>query len=959
MKSGEADPAPFVVGLGASAGGLEALEAFLRAVPPASGLAFVVVQHLSPDHKSHLAELLSRYTSMPVVAAEDGAKVEPNTVHLIPPRKLLTIDEGLVLHLVERGGGLTLPVDVLFRSMAEHIGLKAVGVILSGTGSDGMRGVRALKEAGGLVLAQDPSTARFDGMPRAAISTGVVDYVLPVPEMPARLCQYASRVVRIPPVAVSEDRAEEAFAQITSLLRRQTGVDFARYKASTVSRRIHRRMAICDVETIDDYRALAESSPREVSALFRELLIGVTRFFRDPDAFEVLRREVIPALLENSRPGEAIRVWVAGCSTGEEAYSLAMLFEEYFEAGGRPREVKVFATDIDRDALEFAGAGLYPESIAADVSPDRLARFFVRRGDQYQVARFLRQRVVFASHDLTRDPPFGRVSLISCRNLLIYFTPPLQAQVLAAFRFALRPGGFLFLGASETAGEASPELAVVDVHSRVYRRTTAGVSAIRPIVGAAPPRVLGMPAFGRSSPKEVDQVRSGLDVLLTAFAPPSVLVNEHLDVLHFFGPPSRVLRLPAGEPSLNLLHLLPSAIASVVGLSVHRALREDTAVECRGVPTDEGLLAISVRPVPSPEGAKVVVVSLAFEQPSAEVSEPLGVNAEAAQRINELQRELQFSRESLQATIEELETSNEELQATNEELMAANEELQSTNEELQSVNEELHTLNTEYQQKIGELVRLGEDINNLLLSTRLGVVFLDAELRVTRFTPAVTEVMSLLDRDLGRPIAHLSLRFDADWFFSALDEVASSHTTVEREFLIGSERYYRIQVAPYVSEGSTGGLVISALDVTELKDAERHLARVMDALPLQVALLDAAGTILLVNRAWNDFALANGGTIVRTGPGTNYLHTCDAANDPLAEAAAKGLRALLRGERERLELEYPCHSPTEERWFLLQARPVVGGGLAVAHLDITQRKRIELNAQQGAGVAELGEVGRA
>jgi two-component system CheB/CheR fusion protein len=487
----------------------------------------------------------------------------PNTVYLIPPKKVLAVRGG-ALQLSERGTGLTLPVDVLFRSLAEDLGERAAGVVLSGTGSDGMRGVRALHEAGGLVVVQEPSTAKFDGMPRAAMSVGIADYVLPVSEIPEYLRRYADRAEHLKnhPVAPEHADDEGPFDQLTGILRRQTGVDFSKYKPTTVTRRIQRRMVISQVDTIEEYLALARQSPREVAALFKELLISVTKFFRDADAFELLRREVIPAIVERTRPGEGVRAWVAGCATGEEAYSLAMLFEEYFESGGRPRDVKIFATDIDRDALEFAGAGIYPESIAADVAPERLNRFFVRRGETFQVARFLRQRVVFANHDISKDPPFSRVSLVTCRNLLIYFSAPLQTQVLSGFKFALRPGGFLFLGSSETPGELGDELSTVDSGAKVYRRTDARSRATdlrrAPLVPVANGGA-SSPASQAALPLSSGQnVADAFNVLVESYAPPSALITEQFDVLHLFGQPSE--QRANGE-------LLPSAVCSRRGQS--------------------------------------------------------------------------------------------------------------------------------------------------------------------------------------------------------------------------------------------------------------------------------------------------------------------------------------------------------------------------------------------------------
>ncbi len=937
VSDAEATKPLFVVGVGASAGGLEALETLLRAAPPDAGLAYVVVQHLSPDHKSHMVELLAKHTRMEVVAATDGTRLAPNHVYLIPPKKHLTVRGG-ALHLHERGAGLSLPVDLLFKSLALELGERAAGVVLSGTGSDGVRGVRAIKEGGGLVIVQDPATAKFDGMPRAAISTGHADYIVPVQAIPATLITFAGIVNQARYEGIEpSDGEEEVFANLAGLLRRQTSVDFTKYKPTTVRRRIHRRMAILQIDTPSAYLSVCQRSSTELTSLFRELLISVTRFFRDSDAFETVRRDVIPGLVERTRPGESIRVWVPGCATGEEAYSLAILFEEYFESGGRPRDVKIFATDIDRNALELASAGVYPESVAADVSPERLAQFFVRRDDGYQVARFVRKRVVFANHDLSRDPPFSKVSLVSCRNLLIYFSADAQAQAIAGFRFALRPGGILFLGGSESPGDLGDELEPVSIASKIYRRTD--VRSRGALFSAVAPRGRALTGAVATPPSSGTALQEAAQVLLRAFAPPTVLVNEHHEIVHFFGNPSPLLRLSTGAATLNLLSLVSPSLASVVGLATHRVLREDREATYHAVPDDRnGLVTVSVRPSPPHGGGRLLLVSFTEEGTALDATIRGGEVGEDAQRqIADLQQELVFSRENVQATIEELETSNEELQATNEELIAANEELQSTNEELQSVNEELHTLNVEYQEKIGELVHLNEDINNLLVSTRLGSVFLDDELKVTRFTPAIAPVMQLMDRDIGRPISHMSMQFSADTFFAAVNQVRNSQQAVERDFTLRNGQMYRLRVAPYLSDTpGHGGIVATILDVTELKRIEKQLASILDALPQHVALIDPQGCITRVNRAWTRFSEICGADPRRTGVGSNYLEASEA--DPTASAVVERLRALLAGEAESFEAEYPCDGPDEARWFLLQAiRLPSDEGAVVSHLDITAR----------------------
>ncbi len=942
------------------------MEGFLRTAPVDAGLTFIVVQHLSPDHKSHMVELLAKHSRMRVVLAEHQMKLEPNTVFLIPPKKVLSVG-GDALVLEERGAGLALPIDVLFRSIAEQRGINSVAIVLSGTGSDGTRGIEAISRAGGLVLVQDPTTAKFDGMPRSAIATGLVDHVLSVAAMATKLLE-RSPASPEPPRASPDDEDDgtsPAYARVTAILKRRTGVDFGQYKPSTVSRRIHRRMGLHHLDSLEAYADLLQESAREVNLLFQEMLINVTRFFRDPEAFETLARDAIPAIVDKTRAGEAIRVWVAGCATGEEAYSLAVLFEEHFNAGGRPREVKIFATDIDRDALEVAGNGLYPETIRADVSPERLELFFTRQGEQYQVSRAIRQRVVFANHDLTSDPPFGRVSLVTCRNLLIYFAQEMQQQVISGFRFSLRPGGFLFLGASETPGELGAELEPFSTGAKLFRRTD-----VRPRIGHVntkgrlSPSNVGNTTWPIVPPKPAPadpRVVEGYEALVAAYAPPSALVTEHHEVLHLFGEPSPLLRFSPGTTSLNLLQLVPANVASIVGLATHRALRTDSDVRSSPVHTEYGPTVVAVRPVPSRSSMRLLAVSFSTEKPAEDaVSTTNLVPNDADRQIVALQQELRYSRENLQATIEELETSNEELQATNEEMAASNEELQSVNEELQSVNEELHTLNTEYQQKIMELVRLNDDIDNLLLSTRLGTLFLDQKLQVTRFTPAIQQYMRLLERDLGRPISDIAFKFDSRAFFETVAEVERSRAEVERELVLEGGQPFVLRVAPYVTESSKhAGLVVTILDVSGVARAERRMARVLDAVPFQVALLDRNGTITMVNRAWADFAERNGGSPDSTGVGVDYLAACRTSLEPNCERVVSQLEDLLGGRRRSFDLEYPCHSPNEERWFMMQAKAIAGdgGGIVVCHVNITNRKRLE--RELGAARADLSRTNEA
>ncbi|MDD3517533.1 MAG: chemotaxis protein CheB [Chromatiales bacterium] len=872
----------YYVCIGASAGGLEAIEAFFKHMPHDSGLAFVVVQHLSPDYKSLMAELLSKHTRMPVLRSEDGMQVQANHVYLIPPKKNLTIFHGkLLLNDLDATRGVNLPIDIFLRSLAEDQGEKAIAIILSGTGSDGTRGIRAIKEQGGMIMVQSEESAKFDGMPKSAINTGLPDFVLPPEEMPHLLVSfvkhpYASKVEGT--VAMVTD--EDALARIFALLRESSKLDFTYYKPSTVIRRIERRMTVNQIRELRDYARFLERYPAEVNTLYRELLIGVTSFFRDRETWEYLSDEVLPALIEQSGDRE-LRFWVAGCSTGEEAYTLAMVSREAIERVGKNADIKIFATDVDRDAVQRAGNGVYPESIVADLSPQLLTKYFQRKDDNFHIARHVREMVVFAPHNLLKDPPFTNIDLVSCRNLLIYLQPVLQKKALDLFSFSLNTDGVLFLGSSETVGDAADLFDPVHLKLRLFRsRGKRRLSDSQDMSGYAgngqTPRSvrLGMRAGMRSTDEE--RLLSRLvDCLSQDYLPLTLVVSEQLELLHVIGDAEGFLGMPSGKMHNDVTRLAVKDIAiplatglqkafntggEVAYTNIHIKRRNETHVvrmrirmltERKGHPP---LAAVMIEPMEvKPGGGDVVVYDL---------------DREAEQRIRDLEAELQFTRENLQATVEELETSNEELQATNEELLASNEELQSTNEELQSVNEELYTVNAEYQTKIAELSQLNNDLDNLLSGTGIATLFLDAELKVRRFTPALTSLCHITDGDVGRPLADVCHQV-VDVDLPALARrVQIERRAIEQEVRTRDGRWYLLEIHPYrIGIESTGAVVMTLVEVTTLKRAQEALARTeaRNALAQRVARFGVwewdivAGTL-----DWSDtieplFGLAPGG----------------------------------------------------------------------------------------------------
>jgi two-component system, chemotaxis family, CheB/CheR fusion protein len=859
-----------VVGLGASAGGLEALETFFENMPQDTGMAFVVVQHLSPDYKSLMVELLSRRTHMNVVRVEDGMVVEPNSIYLITPKNNMIIFDGRLLLTEQERTHINLPIDIFFRSLAEDQGANAIGIILSGTGSDGMRGVRAIKEAGGMVMVQAEETAKFDGMPRAALSTGLVDFVLPLEEMPAQLITYLHHpnLRSVQKEASSLVTDEDNMSKLLTLLHKRVGIDFTLYKPNTVIRRLERRMNINQIWSLEDYIRYLEKSPREINTLFKEMLIGVTNFFRDTEAFAVLQDRVVPDLFERMDPGGGIRIWVAGCSTGEEAYSLAILFREEIEKRNATADVKIFATDLDRSAVDFAAAGIYPESCVADLSPERLSRFFLRQGENYQVSRKLREMIVFAQHNLLKDPPFTRMDLVTCRNLLIYLQPKVQKKLLSFFEFSLRPGGFLFLGSSETLGDYTSQFEVIDNKWKIYRSRDAR-RAIPEMIGYGASRDrLHLARSGTHNAFRNIEDERYLEPLYQAIlkdhVPASVVVDENHDILHVFSDVSDYLNFPVGKLSTNILKTVRRELASALGAALRKAGKSLKEVSYQNVDFSlEGArrsVDLLVRPFEDRKGKRTLFIVYFKEKSDAPLSttsdQIFDARSSCAERIADLERDLQFTKENLQATIEELETSNEELQATNEELVSSNEELQSTNEELQSVNEELYTVNAEFQNKISELVVLNNDMDNLLHSMNLGTLFLDEQLNIRKFTSQVTSILNVRESDVGRPLPHLSHRLLGVDLPEEVRGVLDQRVTKELEVQTEAGLWVLLLIAPYRKDGvpTRSGVVITFVDITKLKKVqvalqkERDLlTRTMQITPLGMVILGRKGEILSAN----------------------------------------------------------------------------------------------------------------
>jgi len=856
-----------IVGIGASAGGLAAFEAFFSGMPKdkETGVAFVLIQHLAPDHKSLLAELIRRYTSMEVIEVEDGMRVRPDCAYIIPPNRDMAILNGS-LQLFEPAlpRGQRLPIDFFFRSLAQDQGERAVCVVLSGTGSDGTLGVRAIKGEGGLVLAQAPASTEYDGMPRSALATGLVDYELEPAQMPAQILAYLKRALAGGPVSSAPaPKAESALKKIFVMLRAQTGHDFSNYKPNTINRRIERRMAVQQIGSLDEYVLFLQKNQGEVLALFRDLLIGVTRFFRDQEAFKALQEQVVPRLFEGKSAEDAVRVWVPGCSTGEEAYSIAILLAERMETLKQNFRVQIFATDIDRRSVAAARAGSYPSSIAADLTPERLARFFAVEpgGEAYRVVKGLRDMLVFSEQDLVKDPPFSRLDLISCRNLLIYLGPELQKKLVPLFHYALLPGGVLLLGTSESVGDFSALFEALDRKAKLYRRKTETPAAARPVPGGLPPGPSAGEAAERAG-KRAPVARPSLrelaeKALLSQAAPAAALVDSGGEILYLHGRFGMYLELPPGEAAPgNVLKMAREGLRLELTTALYKAASSGEIVRRPGLRVKTGAdfteVNLAVLPVAAePAAVKIFLVTL--EEVPLALRQPAPAADGSDPAVTELRAELRAKEEYLQAANEELQTSNEELKSSNEELQSVNEEMQSTNEELetskeelQSVNEELSTVNSELQTKLADLSRANNDLNNLLSGTGIATVFVDQYLRIMRFNPTATRIINLIAGDVGRPLGHVVSNLAGyDGLVRDAQTVLDTLVPIELEVQTRDGNWYGMNIRPYrTMENVIEGVVLTFVDVTEVKRAREALQSADTLRRLAAVVLDSRDAVL-------------------------------------------------------------------------------------------------------------------
>ena len=832
-----------IVGIGASAGGLEALEQFLGHVPAGSGMAFVIVQHLDPTRKGIMPELLQRATGMKVTQIKDRTTVRPDCVYVIPPNKNLSILHG-VLHLLKPAAarGLRLPIDFFLRSLAQDQQEHSVGVILSGMGSDGTLGLRAIKEKAGVVLVQEPATAKFDSMPRSAIDAGLADIVAPVDELPEKILAYLQRTPLIARTeAALEDKTQSALEKAVILLRAHTGSDFSFYKRNTLYRRIERRMGIHQIHKMAAYVRYLQENSQELDLLFKELLIGVTNFFRDPATWEQLRAQAIPTLLASRSPSQALRAWVPGCSTGEEAYSLAIVLKEAVEEV-KPKgqfTIQVFATDLDRDAIDKARHGVFPANIAADVSEERLKRFFTKEERGYRVHKEIREMVIFAPQNLIMDPPFTKLDIMSCRNLLIYLTPEVQKKLIPMFHYSLAPGGILLLGSAETIGDYTDLFAPLNSKSRIFRRTES-VLRSEPITfpssfSAGPP--IGPEAQPVSKPPASLQSLAD-QLVLQHYAPPAVLANDKGDILYVSGRTGKYLEPAAGKANWNFFAMAREGLRYELADAFQKALRKKQSVALHGltVGTNGGAQCVDVTVQRLDESGPLQgLVMIVFTDVAAPVAaqaagrppKPQARSARMAgleQELLQVRGEARATHEEMQTSQEELRSANEELQSTNEELQSTNEELRTSKEEMQSLNEELQTVNTELQAKVDELSRTSNDMKNLLDSTDIATLFLDKDLNVRRFTPQTTKIIKLIAADAGRPITDLTSDLRYPELAEDAREVLRKLASVEKPIGARDGRWITVRIMPYRTvDDQIDGVVITFANITVAKTLEAKL----------------------------------------------------------------------------------------------------------------------------------------
>jgi two-component system CheB/CheR fusion protein len=956
MKSKAIEPnkkitaSPFIVGIGASAGGMEAIHDLFDYMPDNTGFCFVVIQHLSPDYKSLMAELLSRHTSMNVVEAEEGMVVKPNCIYVIPSKKLITIHEGK-LRLDEKIKN-KLPnnaIDIFFESLAEDAGKSAIAIILSGTGSDGTKGIEAIKANGGTVVVQDPLTAAFDGMPNSAIASGQVDLILPPEVMGEEIAEFVREAPLMKSLSKLSQKDELLLREILGMLNQTVKLDFSLYKRPTLFRRLAKRMSEAGIERLEEYKTYLSENEDELKALGKEFLINVTKFFRDKEAFESLRTEVIPTILNGKKSEDPVKAWVVACSSGEEAYSIAILFLEQMKRTEiYYPNLKIFATDIDTDALETASRGIYGLTIEKDVPPHLLQKYFIREANLYRVSAELRKHVVFANHDILKDPPFSHLDLLTCRNMFIYVNSTLQKKMLKKFHFALDLNGYLMLGPSENIGVLKDVMKEVNRKWKLFQCISkSGISDQDNLFSSLDTRFYSISNKPLNPQKNLQGHLSEIfkDTLLEEKKIASFLIDREFNVKHAIGNYKNFIKLPEDNLHFNLIRLVSSDLAIALGICVRKSIADNERAVMKRVlvhdANQDKYITIIVKPYLQQTEFQQPFLSVIFEEDPLEIKVTRAVEYDSItskERVEDLERELNDTRENLQAVIEEMETTNEELQSTNEEMISTNEELQSTNEELQSLNEELHTVSGEHQIKIKELLELNDDLNNYFNNSDIGQILVDKRLVTRKFSPAVTRMVNLIESDIGRSILDISTNFKDINLAEDIRKVIQTSEPFEREIPMPGDRYYLMRIVPYVKRDKTQeGAVINFIDITEAKKLNSLLKSIFASSPNGITAKKAIRNTedkiidfeyLVVNPTAEKFLRKEHGSL----EGKRLLAAfpemkIEGYFDKYVEVVETGI--IARFER---------YDPIDDTWFEVTAVKMLDG-VVTTHTDITERKK--------------------
>ncbi|WP_226670923.1 CheR family methyltransferase [Metabacillus litoralis] len=959
---------PYIVGIGASAGGLEPIELFFQSITSDIEAAFVIVQHLSSQYKSFMPELLKKHTNMKVIQAEEGMILKPRTVYLCPPNHYIYVkNEGiLALEKYHKDKAINYPINGFFSSLAYFAEERAIGVIFSGKGSDGTKGLNDIHEKSGLCLVQN-KTAKYSDMPESAIRSGVTDYVISPSDMPQQIISY----IETKPISFKETTLN----QVLMMIQKKSGIDFSMYKRNTVIRRIERRMSLNDqsFSSLEDYKNYLLENPREIRYLQEDLLIGVTHFFRDTEAFLYLKNTLIPTMVDDNlvKGRKKMRIWVAGCSTGQEAYSLVILFNEEIEKRKLDMDLQLFATDIDRDSVKFASQGCYSEQIVTTIPQDLLLKYFDRDGNDYQVKREIRQKIVFAPHNMIKDSPFVNIDMISCRNVMIYFQSELQQKVLSLFHFALKEKGYLFLGPSETIGKLSSLFSPVNSKWKIFS------NQILEQNDHFPQALLST----KNSPQEYSKDKSTMEAyrdnshyhyadelfysLMDELLPPSIIINEHNEVVISSGNAGAYLNLPKGKLNYNIFNMVPTNLSVAIGTAIKRARQDQKEIKYENLlinKNESKQVKLGVKPLPN---VRKDYIALFIEEHRPESSiqiknDTIQFDHDTAynQRIFDLEQELYYTKQGLQTTIEELETSNEELQSTNEELIAANEELQSTNEEMQSVNEELITVNSEYEKKIVELTNLNDDMDNLLINTNIATIFLDRMFNIKLYTPEAMKIFHLIERDIGRPIHHISHRLDYEFFMHDINDVLVTAKTINKELASKDGEWFHIKIMPYRTNNNLiEGIVITFVDITAIRQVNQDLQLSMQAIelsPANTVITDFQGKIEYANSRFSQQLGMDSNEII--GKKLKDIYT-EFFRDSDFEYHWKKVRA---GEEWSGELSY-IDKNGEESWENLTLIPVENEENEVVQIlrvgeDITKRKSSEQMLIKSEMLSAIGQL---